>query len=69
VAISLSTAACRKENQKPDYVRTVGEIQSPSQVVLPQEPEIMGKIKPLPVEELEVCPNPQPEDPPAPSKE
>ena len=69
VAISLSTAACQKENQKPDSVRTVGEIPSPSQVVLPPEPVIMGKIKPPPVEEIEVCPNPQTEDPPAPSKE
>jgi len=31
VAISLSTAACQKENRKPDSVRTTGEIASPSQ--------------------------------------
>jgi hypothetical protein len=59
VAISLSTAACQKENQKPDSVRTVGEIQSPSQVVLQQIPDAMGLIKPLPVEEREVCPKPK----------
>jgi hypothetical protein len=85
VAISLSTAACQKENRKPDSVRTTGEIASPSQVVTPPEPVLMEKIcVPAPVEpeKKEVpkerppeiikgffCPIPPPEITPAPSKE
>jgi hypothetical protein len=84
VAISLSTAACQKENQTPDSVRTTGELPSPIQVVMPPEPRLMGDIclpppaEPEKKETLEelppevmgvVCPIPPPADPPAPSKE
>ena len=84
VAISLSTAACQKENRKPDSVRTTGELPSPSQVVLPPEPVLMGKIcvpPPVEPEKIEapkerplevmgvVCPVPPLEATPAPSKE
>lgn len=85
VAISLSTAACQKENQKPDSVRIVGLMQSPSQLVLPPEQRLMGDVcVPPPVEPQKkeapkeqppevikgfVCPIPPPAAPPAPSKE
>jgi hypothetical protein len=85
VAISLSTAACQKENRKPDSVRTTGELPSPSQVAMPQEPRVMGDVcilpplvepekkeapKELPPEVMGVvCPVPPLEATPAPSKE
>lgn len=84
VAISLSTAACQKENRKPDSMRTTGELAYPIQVVTPPEPVLMGQISVPPPAEPEkkeepkeqppevmgvVCPIPPPADPPAPSKE
>ena len=51
VAISLSTAACQKENRKPDSLRTTGELPYPIQVAMPPEPRLMGDVcLPPPVE-------------------
>ena len=84
VAISLSTAACQKENQKPDSGQTTGEVISSSQVVMPPEQRLMGDVcvpPPVPTEKKEapkekppevmkgfVCPIPPPAATPAPNK-